>query len=238
MKIGIFGDSYGYYDSRFKTESWVTYLSQDFDVTSYCENGSSTYLIYKNFIEYQHLYDKVIVLVTYPIRLHTSILAVPSSSMAKFWTNIFRQKLTYTQKQILNATGNFIDIIQEDNELTNQFILFHNLMLEKLKSTRKDILFVPCFSIPETEFTETSLYHISMMEEAVWGEKWETVLKRNARPYDERQCHMCNQNNFILYQQIKEAIPLINGHTVFKIDLSTFVKPDDISNYIPTNYYE
>lgn len=238
VKIGIFGDSYGYYDDRFTTQSWVKYISQDFDVTTYCENGSSTYLIYQNFLKYQQLYDVVIVLVTFPIRLHTSIIPLPSGEIAKFWIKVCRNNLTYTEKQILTATGNFIDVVQLDDELFAQFTLYHNILIEKIKSIRENILFIPCFSVPNTEFNDTSLYDISVMEESAWGEHWETVLKRNARPHDERQSHMCNENNFILYTQIKNMISSIKGHVTFKVDISKFAKPDNLSTYIPKKYYE
>jgi hypothetical protein len=238
IKIGIFGDSYGYYDSRFSTKSWTQYLSEDYEITSYCKNGASTYLIYQEFLKHHEQYDKVIVLITYPGRIHTSILPIPGSGIAQFWTKLHEDTLSYEQKKVLRATGEFVDIIHFDEELTNQTILFHNLLIEKIKSFRSDILFVPCFSVSNTEFNRTCLYDISMMEQQFWGDKWKIVAKRNAQMYDERQCHMSNQNNFILYQQIKQELESMIGHKTFNIDLETFVQPDDISNYIPSKYYE
>lgn len=238
MKIGIFGDSYGHHEERYNTISWVKHLSNDHDVVSYCQNGASTYLIYNEFIKYQHLYDVVIVLVTYPTRLHTSVLPIPTGGIATFWSRLFRNKLSLTQKRVLQAAGNLIDVAHLDEELTNQFLLFHNLLIEKIKSLRSDILFIPSFAVPGTEFTCTSLYDISLKEEAVWGEQWQTVLRNDARPYDERQCHLCNQNNYILYTQINEVLPKIKGHITFDINLNRFSNPDDIANYVPKKYFE
>ena len=196
------------------------------------------YLTYQNFKKYHELYDVVIVLVTYPGRIHTSVLPVPTGGVAKFWINLFNNRLTYSQKKVLRATGDFVDIIHLDSELLNQAVLFHNLLLEKIKSSRDDILFVPCFSVPNTEFNDTCLYDISLKEEKYWGSVWETVLKRDARVYDERQCHLTNQNNFILYEQIKNELLLVKGHKTFKIDISSFVDAVEISNYVLSKYYE
>lgn len=238
MKIGIFGDSYGYKDARFSANSWIDHLSQMHDVTSHCENGASTYLIFQNFLKYHQLYDTVIVLVTFPTRIHTSIVPLPSNGIAKFWMNFHRNTLSYEKKRVLQTAGNFLDIIPLDDELVNQFVLFHNLLLDKIKTLRTDILFIPCFSFKETDFNTTCLYDISQKEEKAWGEKWERVLQKNARPYDERQCHMCDENNLILANQINDIIPLIKGHVTFNIDLDKFVDPDDISKYVPKKYYE
>lgn len=233
MQIGIFGDSYSFHELKYSTQSWVEYLSNDFNVYSHSTPGSSTYLIYQNFLKFQHLYDKVIVLVTFPARIHTSIAPVSSADAVDHYIKVYGNLLSYDEKKILSNVKPFISTLLLDKELTNQFIVLHTSLIETMKSMRPDILFIPAFSFENTEFCGSSLYDVTLMEENFWSNDWNVAVKNNAKFFDQRQCHLSEPNNFILYNEIKQIITTVDSHITLDLNVKKFVKPDSIKKYIP-----
>lgn len=72
LKIAVFGDSYGAraFTGHADHLSWPEMLAQDgYNITSYCENGSSLDFAYMTFLQQYKQYDVVIFLATYPDRI-------------------------------------------------------------------------------------------------------------------------------------------------------------------------
>lgn len=233
MKVGIFGDSYAHILERSTTTSWADLLSKDFDVENYAMGGSSTYFSYLNFLEHYQKYNKIIFVVTYPARMYTSFGHVPSAVTAKDMLTNRAVRLDKIQQKIIYGLDSYFTYSLLDNAILDQHILFHNLMIEKIKSLKKDILFIPAFSVPNTDFDRTALVDITRMEEGHWISLGYKIKSTEIFRYDNRQHHLTEPNNRILYQMVKDILPSVKNHVTLSLDLNNFSKPDDISKYLP-----
>lgn len=232
MKIGIFGDSYAFHHDQWNTESWVSLLKKDFDVTSYGKNGSSTYYSYRLLKENYLKYDKIIFVITKGDRIHTSIAPVPTYDMAQYYLK--KGNLTPQQRQVMQGLSDFILYTMSDTEVENQIMLLHLLLLKEIQQMGLDILFIRAFDDPRhSELSGPALWHITDMEHTAWGDQWKSFKNYPGFNFDKRQCHLTSQNNKILYEEIKKILPTLSGNTFFNFDISKFSQPDNINNYMP-----
>lgn len=233
MNVGIFGDSFAHTLEQTSRVSWAKMLADDYNVENHAIGGSSTYFSYLKFLEHQHKYDKVIFVVTYPARIYTSYGHIPSDVTARYMLSHRDSQRNLTQRKVLSGLQSYFTYALLDEVVVDQHILFHNLMIEKIKSLRKDILFIPAFSVTNTEFDCSSLHDVSAMEVNHWKSMGHIVRERDIYDYDQRQHHLTEPNNLILHRMVRDIVPSIESHVTLPIDLNDFSKPDDVSKYLP-----
>lgn len=233
MKIGIFGDSFGYHHDFWPGESWVTLLKNDFDIDFYTQNGSSLFWSYKNLLENYSKYDKIIFLITRYNRIETSFKSFPSPDMAKIYMQ--EKDNPSINRLVAKSIMNYMVYAMEDSVVDEQYLLFHSLILEKIEAMNLDILFIVCFRehrIPN--INRPGLYDITMLEQEGWGDRWTKYLKFHGKFWEERQCHMTEENNIILYNQVKNVLPSVKGNCYLDINLKDFQKETDFNKYLPS----
>lgn len=180
--------------------SWIDYLDAD----TYGWMGSDFYYSYNQFIKHQHKYEKCIVVITGNRRYSSKFnnkwmhcVDIPEAFRhAKTNGNV--EKRSY-YKQLLSF---FKNIYFEDLERVD---LIHEAMINSILSIRPD----------------TILIHNSDLESVYKSElkAWDIPYNdfKNILDYvDVRQCHMTNDNNYILANFI-----LQNLNKTGYIDLST-----------------
>lgn len=231
MKIGIFGDSFAYHNPSNSNDSWVSLLSKDYDVTCYAKNGSSTYYSYQLLKENYKKFDKIIFVITKYDRFQTSAEAIPSASMAQYYLN--SGNLSPFDEKVIKGIEDFLVYSMADPIVDHQIMLFHLLLLKEIQQMGLDILFIRGFDDDRyQELAGPSLWQVTKMENRFWGRRWEKFTELNGFYFDERQCHLCNLNNEILYKDLTEIIPTISGNTFYDFNIFQFVQPDDFTNYL------
>jgi len=168
MKIGIYGDSFGYYQPEGKQYHWSAILENKLNcnIENYARYGTSLFYSYQEFLKTYTKYDLIIFAVTDPYRytdqLKLSIdkntkMKVRSVSGIGAITSIFKKypdKLTVDDKKILrNLEGWFI----MSDDLYNREM--SELMLQKIESLHENIIFYPCFekSFSKAWFTKLKI---------------------------------------------------------------------------------
>jgi hypothetical protein len=161
MKIGIYGDSFGYYYPEGKQYHWSTILENKLNcnIENYARYGTSLFYSYQKFLETYTKYDLIIFLVTdpyrYPAQLQLSIDNDTKMKRLRFISGVgdigkisneHPDKLTVNDKKILrDLTGWFI---MSDDLYSREM---SELILQKIESLHKNIIFYPCF---ETSFSK------------------------------------------------------------------------------------
>lgn len=224
MKLAIFGDSFAEHISTYPGESWVSLFKKDSDfqqVDSYGLHSTNLYWSYLKFFEHYEKYDKAIFVVTSPFRFITTFKNLSSHGNIN---HILKTQAWSTERiKILKAIRDFSIHGLSDQLVSDQFVLFQSLMLEKIKNTNFKILFVPAFRYKNTEFdSETALMEITEMENKYW---------KVDKVYDKRQCHLSENNNKILYEILKSKIISLDAQSSSKLDINMFTKPDDYARY-------
>jgi hypothetical protein len=235
MKLGIFGDSYATQVDYHVGDSWVKLLSSNFDTTVYAKQGASGYWIYQQFLDNYKKYDKIIYVVTYPLRLSTSFTTVSSVQYLDYVIEKNKKMFNLwgeTQQIVIRAIRDYLKFAMTDTEIEKQHVLWHNLMIDKVKQSGKDILFIPAFSYPNTDFEKIIVLHdITRMENNVWGADWVNYKELYNQWSDNRQCHLTVENNKILHRIVFDKIESLSGIEIFKIPLSQFSIPDSLETY-------
>lgn len=236
MKIGIFGDSYGDTADREcneKSNSWINHLAninnKELDVTNYCLSGSSFYYSIQLFLKHHHHYDKIIFLVTDQARIEIGNHFVDSmkgdflvTHLSGYFHTQWVLKEDYLRHEfddkVYRAAADYFIYVQ--NPVSDNFK--HQLMVEKIKSTRSDALLFSCFlgTITNEKF---ALKMISDIDTNYYKKDWETS---NIKDY--RHSHMNDENNIIFAEKIYNWIKTNN----ISLNISDFVAPKD-----PPEYY-
>ena len=229
MKIGVFGDSFGFKPSFISTDHfWVDVIQEKYETQNYSKGGTNLYWSYSMLEKYASQFDFLILTVTGPYRFY-----IPRA-------NDPRVKHAFNLRTIENFLKNQKEFDEDDIQILNalkqytihaldlqQYALFHSLLVEKIRNTFSNILLIPSFKgcmDPVTLFTkgnvtsEITMGDIAEIDLKYCGETWETVR------LDKRNGHMSSENNLIFG---REVLKYIEGDRKkpFDIDLSLYKKP-------------
>jgi hypothetical protein len=204
MKIAVFGDSFGDDYTLWPNPysgvgpSWVEYLqNQNIEVDNYASGGTSLFYSYQKFILTYQEYDKVIFLVTHPGRI-----TVPLGHKTEDYYNItsvenkLKECFDFEKKIRLNAIRDYFIYVKND-AYDN---VVHKLLIEDILKKHKDTLLIPCFHNSGIN-NQRALFNISHFEANFWNFE-DTILPNRDEVYDARKCHMCEENNLVLGQEI------------------------------------
>ena len=235
MKIGIFGDSFASKVKKNNTISWYEILKQQHTVDVFGFDGYSLYQSLKEIKQLHANYDKIILTVTNPGRIH-----IPSNS---FLTeiNTFSLPSVETIDYILKTNLNLKNFCSESSKNKITTILesvkhyyihiqdieyetyLHSLMLNDLISIRDDIILIPSFSTSFPKIPNImSMFDIFQKENVAWD------IKDQYARLDLRNCHLTEENNIIFGQQVLDCI----NSTKLEINLDNFVTPTNKEFYI------
>jgi hypothetical protein len=225
MKVGIFGDSYASHIKEHVGESWVSLIQSDpsFDITVHAKPGASGFWIYREYLKHYKNYDKIIYIVTYPHRLSLTFGTVASLNNLDY--HLGREDSGYSPSQIvvLRAIRDYLTYAMTDSDIEDQHTTWHHLMLDKVKQTKKEILMIPAFQYNNSEFSKyLALWQITQFEEMLWGPPWHEYLLERGRRGDNRQCHLTETNNKILYNIIADKIKSLNEFTILDLQKNDF----------------
>jgi len=231
MKIGVFGDSFGFKPDYISTDYfWVDVIQEKYEAQNYSKGGTNLYWSYSMLEKYASQFDFLILTVTGPYRFYIPRAYDPRVKHAFNLRTI--EDLLKNQKNFgLDISDvSILEALQQYSihalDLP-QYALYHSLLIEKIKNTFSNILLIPSFKgcmDPVTLFTkgtvtsEITMGDIAEIDLKYCGETWETVR------LDKRNGHMSSENNLIFG---KEVLKYIEGDRKkpFDIDLSLYKKP-------------
>jgi hypothetical protein len=204
MKIGIFGDSFA--DDRtlwvehFKDvgPSWIDYLrDQNIEIDNYAFGGSGLYFSYEKFISNFQKYDKIIFLVTSPGRIS---LPDKDGKYSHWYGPAMVEKdlatcFDYNKKVRLNAVRDYFMYVKND-KFDN---LVHDLLIENISKKHDSMLMIPSFIYSRIR-SSMPFIKISEFEAAFWNLK--DVLPHSLGLQDARKCHMCEENNLMVGEEV------------------------------------
>ena len=190
MRVAIFGDSWGDVRPSFllrkDEEPWPILLSKKYDITNFCESGSSFYFSTKNFLANYKNFDKVIFLVSDRTRRYLpeyspiNIAGGGPTRHIKFNTSTIVKDVmedTKLNKEIILAIDLYYRYIANDE----QDLYYHELTLNDIQSKlspTKLLLVEDCFeiAIKEDRYYQKLGYDLSSFT-------------------DKKNCHMTYTNN-------------------------------------------
>lgn len=236
MKIAIFGDSFGDDYNLWPNPyievgpSWADYLrNQNIEVDNYAGGGTSLFSAYQKFISKCHEYDKIIFMVTHPSRI-----TVPMDNGTTDWFNFSQAEqelkhcVDYNRSVKLKAIRNYFIHVKND-EYDN---LVHKLMIKDISEKHNSVLMIPCFKTSGID-NKTPLIDVSRFEAAFWKLNVEAPLPMEDNMYDARKCHMCEENNLMLGQEIYNWVK--NGN--YNLNPEKFKTPTrEFKHYFRTHW--
>ena len=229
MKIGVFGDSFGFKPSFISTDHfWVDVIQEKYETQNYSKGGTNLYWSYSMLEKYASQFDFLILTVTGPYRFY-----IPRANDPRVKHAFNLRTIEYFLKDPQEFDEDDIQILNALKQYTihaldlQQYALFHSLLVEKIRNTFSNILLIPSFKgcmDPVTLFTkgtvtsEITMGDIAEIDLKYCGETWETVR------LDKRNGHMSSENNLIFG---REVLKYIEGDRKkpFDIDLSLYKKP-------------
>ena len=204
MKIAIFGDSFGDDYNLWPTpytgvgDGWPDFLrNQGLEVDNYAGGGTSLFSSYYKFISKYQAYDKIIFMVTNPSRI-----TVPMDNTTVDWFSFSQveYQLKYcvdNERRVkLQAIYDYFIHVQ-NNEYDN---ITHALMVKDISEKNNGVLMLPCFEQSGID-DKMPLIKISEFEAKFWNFT-DTILPNWDNVYDARKCHLCEENNLMLGQEI------------------------------------
>jgi hypothetical protein len=204
MKIGIFGDSFAddhtVWPEHFKDvgPSWIDYLrDQNIEIDNYAFGGSGLYFSYEKFISNFQKYDKIIFLVTSPGRIS---LPDKDGKCSHWYGPAMVEKdlatcVDYNKKVRLNAVRDYFMYVKND-KFDN---LVHDLLIENISKKHDSILMIPSFTHSRIR-SPMPFVSISEFEAAFWN--LTEILPNDKNLYDARKCHMCEENNLMVGEEV------------------------------------
>jgi hypothetical protein len=234
MKIAVFGDSfaddYHMWPNPYTGvgPSWVDYLrNQNIEIDNYADGGTSLFYSYQQFISQYQKYDKIIFIVTSPGRL-----SVPTSDnrTEEFFSSRaveiqLKNCIDYERKRKLNAISDYFVYVKNDTFDS----VVHKLLIEDISKKHNDILMIPCF-VDSGIDEQMPLRNISAFEAKFWN--MNEILPNSDTVYDARKCHMCEENNLMLGQEIYNWVKTGN----YSLTQENFKTPTkEFSHYFRTN---
>jgi hypothetical protein len=220
LKIGIFGDSFGYEESIFKTsktyisdlvgKSWVTLLRDYAEISNFCEPGSDLYFSYKNFIDNYNRFDKTIFLITnfnrFSFKFDNKFVHAHSVNSAN------AQLLSHSGSRYnaIKASIDYFLYLQDDEKDK----IVYDLLLNDIKSKKSKISFINCFG-------SNSLNEIMQKENRVWNLPNRYTFKEKFT--DIRKSHLTSNNNKLLFNKV---LNWIIDDITFDINVDDFYEPN------------
>jgi hypothetical protein len=219
MKIGLYGDSFGYEKPIYGINhpklsdinpSWVTLLREHYSIDNFCCPASDLYFSYNNFVSNYKKFDLNIFIATSPHRLsinynntiiHNSGLNSAESKL-KTDSDIFRNKIHKASVDYFL----YLQDIQRD-------VVFSTLIKESIQKLDQNCIIIDAFG-------SNGLFNITNMENKSWKISPSYTLLDSF--LDLRYCHFTEENNHILYNTICLCI---KNKLNFELDLKNFVTP-------------
>lgn len=171
MRIAVYGDSFAIAHPEYKELAWYNMIQEILpgcSVTSYGKGASSVYHSYKKFLETQHLYDKVIFLVTEPNRYTKGYVDVDNiehhfQSLAGVEDFIRSNESTVDKNFLQNLRGWFM---VNDDQFTEDMT---ELMIKEINNINPNTIIFPCFpnSMKQErmrEHNDISMFNIFKMQ--------------------------------------------------------------------------
>jgi hypothetical protein len=185
--IAIYGDSYGIdYD-----KGWVNLLCDKLgeEQLNKCEGGSSTDFAYSNFLQTNHLADKVIFIVSSYTRGSIFTLKNNRPEHLAFYQNTSLAELDIQNK---SASGKSIDkklgkIIQNEiykTKIYDSNVMYHKAYIDSVKYHRPDAHVI--FAFPFPGVCPVGIINISKLD-------WNKLSLQEDNDF--RMCHMSNTQN-------------------------------------------
>lgn len=203
MKIGIFGDSfaddYNLWPSHFEGvgPSWIDYIrDQNIAVDNYASGGSGLYYSYEKFISSFQKYDRIIFLVSTPGRI-----TITKDGEYGHWFNLRQVEnelaacFEYEKKVRLNAIYNYFKYVKND-KFDN---LVQDLLIERILKTHNKILMIPSFEWSRIKGS-IPFMTIPEFEASFWN--LPEAIPSGQDLVDARKCHMCEENNLIVGEEM------------------------------------
>ena len=223
-KIAVYGDSFAVHNKDLKWQSWLSYLEKEYDIDFYGADASNLFYSYKNFMENYKKYNKNIFIFTSTDRVSTSRHHFGGLVSQKYWLNNDRPDYTDNDKRDARRIYSYMSSVLTDDFVKEQYDTYHILMTERILNTNTNVLLIPAFPQPGNNFKNyKTLIDIYGMENRFW--------KRTRNFHDLRQCHLTEENNKVLADQINQELITVNGPTKIKLDLSMYVEPTDLEKY-------
>jgi hypothetical protein len=232
MKIGIFGDSFGDDYNMWPDpysgvgHSWVDYLrSHNLEIDNYSCGGASLFYSYQKFISTYQEYDKIIFLVTSSGRISVPL----GNTTEEFNVSALHHKLRNCadakRKIQLTAIRDYFMYVK--NDIFDNLV--HKLLLEDISKKHNSMLMIPCFANSGID-NQIPLVAIPRFEADFWN--MEEVMPWSDTEYDARKCHMGEENNLMLGQEIHNWVRTEN----YNLNQENFKTPTkEFTHYFRTD---
>jgi hypothetical protein len=245
---GIHGEDYPWPDSR--GPSWVDLLRQHYTIDNFCVHGNSIQNVYYEYLKNRYNYDKIITLITSPQRFTVPRSTFENSKFSHVGTtyHINYSKVNYEVQEHLTDelrtafNGYYKYIYNEELVYSSIFAILNDII-----NSGKCIV-VPCFrdSVPSLiepwhagndlvsldQASELWIDGLSNLDHAL-APFWNKTIRAHKlipvsdthkiKLYDVMRCHLSEENNFVLYKLILDAIKRNNA--TIKLDKSSFFPP-------------
>jgi len=220
LKVGIFGDSYadpirhGHDNFRELDDiGWPNLLQNNYEVGLHALAGSSIYYSYQEFLKHHEKYDKIVFVVTDPIRWVKGYklikdedreIHLSSYSTVENWLQS-NPEIRVEDRSILEALKGYYLFLVDDPSCQ----VMANLMLNHMRQLRPDIILIPIarnlLNIDTVGFdTYLDLFHIDMgLETSLNHNKF---LQKN---YEYRlACHLSKEMNIVVANDVTNALEI------------------------------
>lgn len=198
MRVAIFGDSWGDVRPSFLShqdeEPWPILLSKKYDITNFCESGSSVYFSTTVFLENYKNFDKVIFLVTDRTRRY-----LPEYSTIKISGG--------STRHIKFNTAEIVKDVMEDTKLNKEITLAIDLYYRYIANDEKDLYYheltlddIQSKLSPDKLLLVEDCFEISRNEDRYYqNQGHDTTLF-----LDKKNCHMTYTNNLRMAELIDQ----------------------------------
>jgi len=240
MKIGIYGDSYSCYHTKWDMgkkfnkhlgPSWVKIIeSTGNEVTNYAEFGSAFLFSYEKFLQNHHKHDLNIFVVSCPTRIYIKALdgikLFGGTSVDMEYDKV--KKLPFYERKnihldILTSLKVYVRLYRDmDMDRNIQHALVNNLW-----NLHYNTIVIPGFddSISQTNIclNDASRFEMKLIDEEKYNKK--DIRYLNCL----RKCHFSEENNEVLANLIFDAISKSKKIVEFPLDL--IKKPSKSENF-------
>lgn len=232
-RVLILGDSYARNKSLnpINGPAWTELLriNRKYQVTNLAEGGSCMWFSFRNFLNYHEKHDKIIFVVTNPLRLYFPIyedIVPPHHNPGTLDLLLDIKKTTTNSSQIENidAVLSYFKHIVDMEEIS----IYQKLMIKEIRQLRPDTILIPAFPNSIFDYQSDCLMDVSDREVQGLGI---SMYNNIFETYDEqRNCHLIDENNHILY---KHVLHWLDGAPVV-IDKNNFkkMKRQDFDRYL------
>lgn len=240
MKIAVYGDSFACCnlinipgDNLDRGKSWVEVLEEKYTITNFSKTASSLFYSYDLFLKNNKDFDYNIFLVTEPNRLtlnnvdDDSVLKHINVSVLDFFKKSTELDNNANYLKIINGIEMYYTYIHNQKQTD----ICHSLLVDNITKINPNTLIVPCFenSTPGKSLYKKSLSYISdneiftglMALKDKGYERWKLIDDKWSFS-DYRKCHLSEENNKILADNIINSIN--NKETLLDININDYQK--------------